>query len=72
MAAKAGPQVMLFHCPECRRETRLPPGGIAELLPAFFVERLKDVYDRLAKTEDKVEVVCEQCAVAQSAGFCRQ
>ena len=40
-----------FDCPECRKETSLPPGGVAELQGAFFVERMKDVYGKMAKAE---------------------
>ena len=58
-----------FDCPECRKETRLPPGGVAELQSAFFVERMKDVYAKMAKAEGKMEAVCEQCAEDK---FCRQ
>ena len=61
-----------FDCPECRKETILPPGGVVELQPAFFVERMKDVYVKIAKIEGKVEAVCEQCSVDKSVAFCRQ
>ena len=63
-----------FDCPECRKETCLPSsGGVAGLQPAFFVERMKDVYFKIAKVEGKVEAVCEQCsAAAKSVAFCRQ
>ena len=62
-----------FDCPECRKETRLPPGGVAELQSAFFVERMKDVYAKMAKAEGKMEAVCEQCiAGGKSVAFCRQ
>ena len=62
-----------FHCPECRKETSLPPGGVAGLQPAFFVERLKDLQGKMARAEGKAEAVCEQCAAsAKSLAFCRQ
>ena len=61
-----------FDCPECRKETRLPPGGVAELQSAFFVERMKDVYAQMAKAEGKTEAVCKQCAGEKSVAFCRQ
>ena len=62
-----------FDCPECRKEIRLPPGGVAELQSAFFVERMKDVYAQMAKAEGKMEAVCEQCiAGRKSVAFCRQ
>ena len=60
-----------FDCPECRKETSLPPGGVAELQGAFFVERMKDVYGKMAKAEGKMEAVCEQCAGGESVAFCR-
>ena len=61
-----------FACPECRKEATLPPGGVEELQGAFFVERMKDLFDKMAKAEGKVEAVCEQCAEAKSVAFCRQ
>ena len=61
-----------FDCPECRKETSLPPGGVAELQGAFFVERMKDVYGTMAKAEGKMEAVCEQCSGAKAIAFCRQ
>ena len=61
-----------FDCPECRKTTTLPPGGVAELDGAFFVERMKDVYGKMAKAEGKVEAMCEQCARDKAVAFCRQ
>ena len=61
-----------FACPECRKEATLPPGGAEELQGAFFVERMKDLFGKMAKAEGKVEAVCEQCAGAKSVAFCRQ
>ena len=62
-----------FHCPECRKETSLPPGGVAGLQPAFFVERLKDLHGKMARAKGKAEAVCEQCATSGKAvAFCCQ
>ena len=61
-----------FACPECRKEATLPPGGVEELQRAFFVERMKDLYGKMAKVEGKVETVCKQCSGAKSVAFCRQ
>ena len=61
-----------FDCPECRKTTTLPPGGVAELDGAFFVERMKDVYGKMAKAEGKVEAMCEQCEESKAVSFCRQ
>ena len=61
-----------FDCPECRKETSLPAGGVAGLQPAFFVERIKDLHGKMARAEGKVEALCEQCAGERSVAFCRQ
>ena len=61
-----------FPCPECRRDATLPSGGVEQLESAFFVERMKDVYQKMAKVEGKVEAVCEQCSKGKSVAFCRQ
>ena len=61
-----------FPCPECRNDAILPSGGVEKLQSAFFVERMKDVYDKMAKVEGKVEAVCEQCSKGKSVAFCRQ
>ena len=36
------------------------------------MERMKDVYAKMAKAEGKMEAVCEQCAGEKSVAFCRQ
>ena len=62
-----------FDCPECRRTTTLPHGGVAELDGAFFVERMKDLYGKMAKVDGRVVAVCEQCVGGDRAvAFCRQ
>ena len=61
-----------LDCPECRKTTTLPAGGVAKLDGAFFVERMKDLYGKMARAEGRVEAVCEQCAGGKSVAFCRQ
>ena len=61
-----------FPCPECRNDVTLPLGGIEQLQSAFFVETMKDVYQKMATVEGKVEAVCEQCSNGKSVAFCRQ
>ena len=61
-----------FACPECRKEATLPPGGVEELQGAFFVERMKDLFGKMAKAEGKVEAVCELCSGGKAVAFCRQ
>ena len=59
-----------FACPE---KATLPPGGVEELQGAFFVERMKDLFGKMAKAEGKVEAVCESCCGGWKAiAFCRQ
>ena len=62
-----------FACPECRKEATLPPGGVEKLQGAFFVERMKDLFGKMAKAEGTVEAVCESCSGGGKAvAFCRQ
>ena len=62
-----------FACPECRKEATLPPGGVEELQGAFFVERMKDLFGKMAKAEGKVEAVCKSCSSGGKAvAFCHQ
>ena len=61
-----------FPCPECRKDATLPSGSVEQLQSAFFVERMKDVYDKMAKVEGKVEAMCEQCSKRKFVAFCRQ
>ena len=61
-----------FPCPECREDVTLPSGGVEQLRSAFFVERMKGAYEKMAKVEGKVEAVCEQCSEGKSVAFCRQ
>ena len=62
-----------FPCPECRNDTTLPSGGIEQLQSAFFVERLKDLYAKMAKIEGREEAVCESCSLrGKAVSFCRQ
>ena len=60
-----------FACPECRKETTLPPGGVEELQDAFFVERMKGLFGKMAKVEGKLEAVCESCSRGKAIAFCR-
>ena len=60
-----------FPCPECRKDTTLPSGGAEQLQSAFFVERMKDVYAKMAKAEGKVEAACEMCCGGKAVAFCR-
>ncbi len=63
-----------FSCPECRKDTILPEGGVEELKTAFFVNCYKSNYYALERVHGKVEVKCEGCSDsgAKAEAFCRQ
>ena len=62
-----------FSCPECRKDTTLPEGGVEELKSAFFINRLKSMYAKHKKALSK-QVQCEMCTnpEALADAFCRQ
>ena len=61
-----------FSCPECRKDTTLPQGGVGNLQAAFFVNRLKQVHSKLERATGEVEAKCEMCSISGKAeAFCR-
>ena len=61
-----------FPCPECRKDTTLPQGGVDKLQGAFFVNRLKQVHSKLEQATGEVEANCELCSEGKAEAFCRQ
>ena len=63
-----------ISCPECRKETTLPEGGVDELKTAFFINRFKSKVSALERVHGKVEVKCEECTDSEdrAEAFCRQ
>ena len=61
-----------FFCPECRKDTTLPEGGLDNLPTAFFVNRMKEVHSKLELAHGKVEAKCEMCSEDKAEAFCRQ
>ena len=61
-----------FSCPECRKDTTLPQGGIDKFQGAFFVNRLKQVHSNLELATGEVEANCEICFEDKATAFCRQ
>ena len=63
-----------ISCPECRKETILPEGGVEELKTAFFINRFKSKVSALERVHGKVEVKCEECTDSgdRAEAFCRQ
>ncbi len=61
-----------FPCPECRKYTVLPEGGVEELQSDFKLNRLKSMYFKHKKALSK-QVGCEICnAKATAEAFCHQ
>ncbi len=61
-----------FPCPECRKDTVLPEGGVEELQSDFKLNRLKSMYFKHKKALSK-QVSCEICnAKATVEAFCHQ
>ena len=61
-----------FPCPECRRDTLLPPTGADGFPTAFFVNRMKSLHDAMEKATSSGDLICEQCQVGDKAvAFCR-
>ena len=61
-----------FSCPECRKDTTPPQGGVDNLQAAFFVNRLKQVHSKLERATGKVEAKCEMCSkLGKAEAFCR-
>ncbi len=61
-----------FPCPECRKDTVLPEGGVEELQSDFKLNRLKSMYLKHKKALSK-QVSCEICnAEATAEAFCHQ
>ena len=63
-----------FSCPECRKETTLPEGGVNKLKTAFFVHRLKSMYSTVERVYGKMDVKCEGCTdpEGKAEAYCRQ
>ena len=62
-----------FSCPECRKDTTLPEGGVEELKSAFFINHLKSMYVKHKKALSKQDQ-CEICTKPQALAeaFCQQ
>ena len=48
-------------CPECRKEARVPAGGVKELPNNFFISRLVDDLILKKKVDGDQEVKCDEC-----------
>ena len=48
-------------CPECRKEAKVPAGGVKELPKNFFINRLVDDLILKKKVDGEQEVKCDEC-----------
>ena len=48
-------------CPECRKQTRVPAGGVKELPNNFFINRLVDEFILKHKVDGEEDVKCDKC-----------
>ena len=48
-------------CPECRKEAKVPAGGVKELAINFFINRLVDDLILKKKVDGEEEVKCDEC-----------
>ena len=48
-------------CPECRKTSPVPSGGVKQLPNNFFINRLLDEVAFKGKVEKEAEVKCDQC-----------
>ena len=58
-------------CPQCRKVTPLPVGGVPELQGAFYIHYLFDVQDALKKVSSSEQTMCNKCKKYEAVGFCR-
>ena len=48
-------------CPDCRKETAVPAGGVKELPNNFFMNHLVDEFILKRKVEGEEDVKCDKC-----------
>ena len=61
-----------FPCPQCRKVTPLPEGGVSNLPRAFYIHYLFEVEDALKKVSSSDKPMCNNCNKGREAvRFCR-
>ena len=58
-------------CPNCRKSTPLPEGGVLGLPSAFYIQHLFEVREVLEKVCNPKKAQCEKCGEGEVQGFCR-
>ena len=57
-------------CPECRKEAKVPAGGVKELPNNFFINHLVDDLILKKKVDGEQEVKCDECDNDPVVSFC--
>ena len=60
-----------LSCPQCRKVTQLPVGGVSDLQGAFYIHYLFDIQDALKKVSSSKQTMCKTCKKREAVGFCR-
>ena len=68
---RGGGEGQSLSCPQCRRDTRLPAGGVPGLQGAFYIHYLFDIQDALKKVSSSEQTMCNKCKKYEAVGFCR-
>lgn len=71
LLASSGRSGNLIRCPNCRREARLPDGGISGLPSAFHVNYYLELLQVLKKVSGTQRAACDNCNGGQAIGYCR-
>ncbi|CAI8055071.1 Tripartite motif-containing protein 45 [Geodia barretti] len=58
-------------CPNCRKPSPLPEGGVSSLPSAFYIQHLFEVREILEKVRDPEKAQCDKCGEGEVQGFCR-
>ena len=68
---RGGREKQSLPCPQCRKDTPLPVGGVPELQGAFYIHYLFDIQDALKKVSSSEQTMCNKCTKREAVGFCR-
>ena len=58
-------------CPQCRKVTPLPVGGVSNLPGAFYIHYLFEIEDALKKVSSSDKTMCNKCKKCEAVRFCR-
>ena len=58
-------------CPQCRKVTPLPVGGVSNLPGAFYIHYLFEIEDALKKVSSSDKTMCNKCKKREAVRFCR-